>query len=60
MPKYAGTLHETVEYQLIVEAPNQGEAEDLACQVWCNTSNPVDKFDGHGHGIDAVNVEEIQ
>jgi hypothetical protein len=59
MPRYNVTLVETVRYWVEVEAENEDEAGDLACDVWAESDDPTKRFDGEGQGVDVLRVTPL-
>lgn len=59
MPKYQVEVRESVDYTLLVEADDQEEAEELACEIWAESSHPTEDFQGCGQGIEVQSVARL-
>ncbi|WP_370677615.1 DpnD/PcfM family protein [Pleomorphomonas sp. PLEO] len=51
MAKFTITLTETVTYTVEVEAVSRDEAGADACEMWAQSENPTEDFNGIGNGL---------
>lgn len=54
MPKFKIRLLETVAYTVTVEAEDSEIAKEMACEIWANSENPTEDFDGSGNGVEVL------
>jgi len=59
MPKYKVQLVETVRYEVEVEAENEDDAADLACEMWAQSQDSTNDFCGMGEGVEVADVDEL-
>lgn len=57
MPKFTVKLKETVFYTVEVEAEDEDEAGEAAADIWAQSEDPNEDFNGMGHGVEVDGVE---
>ena len=59
MSKFRVKLQETVTYTVVVEAPDGDEAQETAAEVWAQSEDPFNDFQGFGNGVTPLWWEPI-
>jgi hypothetical protein len=59
MAEFTVTLVETVRYYVVVEAENAEQAGDDAREMWANSEDPTDDFNGQGDGVQVLRVNRV-